>query len=128
MGMMEAVGLFFRNYANFQGRSRRAEYWWPVLFNMIVIIPIYLLMLAGGAIGGLASLIYIVYVLAIFLPGLSVSVRRLHDLEKSGWWYLIALIPLVGLLLLYWFCQSGTAGPNKFGPDPKGGHDVGVFS
>ena len=129
MGMMEAVQLFFKNYVNFQGRSRRAEYWWPVLLNIIVIIPLYLMMISGGALAGLGGLLYLVYILAVFLPGIAVVVRRLHDLDKSGWWYFIGLVPLIGgLLLLYWFCQPGTVGPNTYGADPKGGHDVGVFS
>ena len=129
MGMMEAVRLFFGNYTNFQTRSRRSEYWWPVLFNMIIILPLYLLMISGGVLSGIGGLLYIVYALAAFLPSIAVVVRRLHDLDKSGWWYFIAFIPLIGgLLLLYWFCQPGTVGPNKFGADPKGGHDVGVFS
>lgn len=129
MGMMEAMQLFFANYVNFEGRSRRAEYWWPVAFNMIVLILLYLLAIGGGILAVLAGLLYLIYALAVILPGLSVVIRRLHDLDKSGWWWFIGFVPLIGgLVLLYWFCQPGTVGPNTFGADPKGGHDVGVFS
>ena len=128
MGMKEAVELFFRNYVNFQGRSRRAEYWWPVLFTMIVFIPLYILMVSGTFLAGIATGVYFLFALAVFLPGIAVVIRRLHDLDKSGWWYLIVFIPFAALLLLYWFCQPGTVGSNNYGADPKGGHDVGVFS
>ena len=125
MSFTEAVTLFFKNYVNFQGRSRRAEYWWPVLMNFIIAIVLYSLMVSGS---GLGSLLYGLFSLAVFLPGIAVTVRRLHDLDKSGWWYFIALVPLIGaILLIYWFCQPGTNGPNQFGADPKGGHNVGVF-
>ena len=128
MGMMEAVQLFFKNYTNFQSRSRRSEYWWPVLFMMIVYIPLYLLMMTGTFLASIAGGLYVLFALAVIIPGIAVTVRRLHDLDKSGWWYLIVLIPLAALLLLYWLCQPGTVGPNTYGTDPKGGHDVGVFS
>lgn len=128
MGMMEAVQLFFKNYANFQSRSRRSEYWWPALFMMIVYIPLYLLMMSGTFLAGIAGALYVLFALAVIIPGIAVTVRRLHDIDKSGWWYLIVLIPFAALLLLYWFCQPGTVGPNTYGADPKGGHDVGVFS
>ncbi|WOR14204.1 DUF805 domain-containing protein [Hyphomonas sp. FCG-A18] len=125
MGFTEAVRLFFKNYVNFQGRSRRAEYWWPFLMNFIVAVVLYSLMVSGS---GLGAILYGLFSLAVLLPSISVVVRRLHDLDKSGWWYFIALVPLIGpILLIYWFCQPGTSGPNQYGPDPKGGHDVTVF-
>ncbi len=128
MGMMEAVQLFFKNYTNFQSRSRRSEYWWPVLFMMIVYIPLYLIALSGTFLAGIAGILYVLFALAVTIPGIAVTIRRLHDLDKSGWWYLIVFIPFAALLLLYWFCQPGTVGSNTYGADPKGGHDVGVFS
>ena len=110
VGFMEAVKLFFKNYTNFSGRSRRSEYWWFCLFNMIVS---FLLNLILSDIAGLWTLV-------ILVPTLSLVVRRLHDIGKSGWWYLIALIPLVGgLILLVWFCKDSDPQTNQWGPSPK---------
>lgn len=100
-----------QKYLDFSGRARRPEYWWFALFVFIgnvvfAIIGIDLL----GALWGLALL----------LPSIAVGVRRLHDLDKSGWWLLIGLIPLIGfLVLLYFFVQPGTSGANRFGPEPR---------
>lgn len=110
VGFMEAVKLFFKNYTNFSGRSRRSEYWWFCLFNMIVS---FLLNLILSDIAGLWTLV-------ILVPTLSLVVRRLHDIGKSGWWYLIALIPLVGgIILLVWFCKDSDPQTNQWGPSPK---------
>lgn len=148
MGPAEAVQLFFKNYVNFQGRSRRAEFWWPVLMNLIISWTLTgLAVLVGGgfeALGtlgfnGLGWLFYgasLLWSLAVFLPGLSVTVRRLHDRNMSGWWILgVAvgmIIPFVNLIVIIAYivilAMEGTSGPNKFGADPKSGHDVGVFS
>lgn len=127
MGFGEAVGLFFKNYANFQGRSRRAEYWWPFLFIFLVGIVAQVLAGvfvamgdAGAMIGGLVMIVYFLFALAILIPSIAVGVRRLHDKNMTGWLMLIAIIPFGGLVLLIFFCLEGTQGPNKFGPDPKG--------
>lgn len=110
------------NYANFEGRARRQEYWMFVLFNLIFIIAIALLS------GVLASLfnapffmfLYIIYVLGVIIPSLAVAVRRLHDVGKSGWFYFISLIPLIGGIWLFiLFVTEGDKGPNQYGPDPK---------
>jgi len=75
----------------------------------------------GGTVSMGYGYIYSLYALAIILPALSVTVRRLHDRDRSGWWYWLLLIPLVGAIwLLVWFCSGGTQGDNRFGPDPKG--------
>ena len=67
----------------------------------------------GGPISALVSL-------GLFLPGLAVAVRRLHDVDRSGWWLLLAFVPLIGIIvLIVWWCTEGTRGPNRFGPDPK---------
>ncbi len=104
----DAIKLFFANYTNFAGRSRRSEYWWAYLFNMLAssvlsVIPV---------IGWIASI-------ALLIPGLSLSVRRLHDVGKSGWYLLFSLIPLFGAIyLLVLFCSD--SGPdNQWGPNPK---------
>ncbi|OWP61355.1 hypothetical protein CDA63_19855 [Hymenobacter amundsenii] len=112
-----------RNYAVFSGRARRKEYWMFLLFQLIFGI---VAMVADGLLGttweagGGGGMIYTVYSLALIVPGLAVSVRRLHDVGKSGWFSFIALIPLVGIIwLLILYCKEGTPGENKYGPNPK---------
>ena len=114
-----------QKYASFEGRARRKEYWWFYLlaFGVVLVGAIIDNIIFGpealaesgglGAISGLA-------LLALLLPSLAVSVRRLHDHDKSGWFLLLGLIPIVSLILLYWYVTRGTAGPNRFGPDPLG--------
>jgi uncharacterized membrane protein YhaH (DUF805 family) len=117
MGFVDAIKSGFSNYVNFAGRASRSEYWYWVLFVILATIAAS----AVDAVLGI-NLIYPIVALALFLPGLAVSVRRLHDLDKSGWFVLIGLIPLVGfIILIVWFCTKGTPGPNRFGPDPLGG-------
>ncbi|GHU04863.1 membrane protein [Alphaproteobacteria bacterium] len=101
-------------YMDFNGRAQRSEYWFYSLFAVIVSV------VTSGIDAALGTFfVNLIASLALLLPGLGVSVRRLHDLEKSGWWLLIALIPVIGaLLLLYWCIQRGTVGPNRFGDDP----------
>jgi len=105
------------NYANFNGRARRKEYWGFTLINFIISMVITGIL---GAISiDLINFGYI-YSLAVFIPGLAVSVRRLHDIGKSGWWLLIAFIPLIGaILLIVWMCTDSDAGANEYGPNPK---------
>ena len=116
MGFMEAVKSCFRRYVDFQGRSPRSEYWWFVLFYLIV----YIVLIALSAAVPILGILLLIFVLGIILPLLAVSIRRLHDLDKSGWWILISFIPVVGLILLYWYCLKGTDGDNTFGQDPLG--------
>ena len=111
-----------KKYAVFGGRSRRKEYWMFVLFNIIVSVVLAVLdsmsgtmsaTLGMGLLGGL-------YSLAVLVPGLAVSVRRLHDTNRSGWWLLIVLIPLVGaIVLIVFMAQDGTPGENGYGSNPK---------
>ena len=111
-----------QNYATFSGRARRSEYWYFVLFNMIFAIVAFVLdNVFGTAIeGGVYGLIYGLYLLAVWLPGLAVAVRRLHDIGKSGWMFLIGLIPLIGpIWLLVLFCTDSQQGTNKWGENPK---------
>lgn len=118
MQFQSAVVSGFRNFATFSGRASRSEYWYWVLFAILVAIVSSILdamMFASSqTIEGLTSLI-------LFLPGLAVSVRRLHDIDRSGWWFLIAFTIIGLILLLVWACARGTAGPNRFGPDPLAG-------
>ena len=104
--------VLMQKYANFSGRAMRSEYWWYTLFAIIVSVVLSVVDMMLGT-----QLLQPIFALATLLPGIGVCVRRLHDLDKSGWWLLILLIPLIGaLVMLYWFCQPGTPGDNQFGP------------
>ena len=110
-----------QKYFDFSGRARRKEYWYFVLFNIIVSIILAVIDQAIGT-GSMESgvgLLCSLYSLAVLLPGLGVSVRRLHDTGRSGWWILINLIPLIGSIVFLVFTVSdGDPGPNQYGPDP----------
>ncbi|NVO86130.1 DUF805 domain-containing protein [Hymenobacter terrestris] len=112
-----------RNYAVFSGRARRKEYWMFALFQALIGIVILLAdSLLGISFGENYDfgILHSLYSLALFIPGLAVSVRRLHDVGKSGWFMFIILIPLVGVIwLLVLDCTEGTRGDNQYGPDPK---------
>jgi uncharacterized membrane protein YhaH (DUF805 family) len=112
-----------KNYAVFSGRARRTEYWMFVLFNIIFCIVASILdRILGTTIQGaiLGGAVYYLYCLAVLIPGLAVAVRRLHDIGKSGWFLLIALIPIVGAIwLLVLLCTDGNAIENKYGANPK---------
>ncbi len=112
-----------KKYADFTGRARRKEYWMFVLFQLLFgFVAGFLDGLLFGSIveayfvGPISSL----YVLATILPSLAVLVRRLHDVGKSGWFYFVSLIPIIGYIwLLVLLCTNGVSGPNQYGPDPK---------
>ncbi len=109
------------NYANFSGRARRSEYWYFTLCNFLIALVLFALALAIGTIG---NIIYFIYILAVLVPSLAVIVRRLHDVGKSGWFYFISLIPLVGAIwLIVLFATEGDSGANKYGPDPKANYN-----
>ena len=113
-----------KKYADFTGRARRAEYWWFVLINFVVMFSLLVLtiILSGSndSLTGLGGIIYAVYALGVILPSLAVTVRRLHDTGKSGWMLLIGLIPFVGLIiLLVFYFTDGDPGANQYGPSPK---------
>ncbi len=117
MGFQEAITACLSKYIGFEGRAIRSEYWYWVLF--IVIVAIVVNLLAGilpGFIGSLLAILLALFQLAMLLPGLAVSVRRLHDVDRSGWFLLLGLIPLIGaIILIYWMAQPGTQGRNRFG-------------
>ena len=104
-------------YMDFHGRAARSEYWYFMLGYIIVYL---VLSIVGGLISQTVSMALVsIFGLAVLLPSFGVSIRRLHDLNRSGWWLLIALIPLIGsLILLYFLVQKGTDGPNQYGADP----------
>lgn len=114
-----------RRYADFDGRSARPEFWWFALWNVGVTLAIYIVgRVVLGANGG--SLLADLYGLALLLPSLGVEIRRLHDTNRSGWWILIAFIPIVGaIVLIVFFAMAGTPGPNKYGAEPSAGAGVG---
>jgi uncharacterized membrane protein YhaH (DUF805 family) len=119
MGFKEAITHGFQNYVGFSGRAARSEYWYWVLFIVLLSIVALLidLTLFGFNTTGVNPISVIVS-LATLLPNLAVSVRRLHDIDRSGWWVLLVLIPLIGgIVLIVWACMRGTVGTNRFGPD-----------
>ncbi|MFQ1892129.1 DUF805 domain-containing protein [Aeromonas veronii] len=106
-----------KQYAVFSGRARRTEYWMFVLCNVIVML---LLGMVDKLIGGDNELVSSIYSLAVLLPSLAVAARRLHDTDRSAWWLLLGLIPIIGtLVLIYFMVCNGQQGPNRFGDDPK---------
>jgi uncharacterized membrane protein YhaH (DUF805 family) len=139
--MINWMLLPYRRYAEFTGRSRRREYWSFVLFYVLVFFVLNALfgtndwtrsptgfgygsrlVGGGGIVGGL-------FAMASFVPALALSVRRLHDQDRSGWLLLLGLIPLLGgFALLVLMCLGGTVGGNRYGSDPKQPGDASVFS
>ena len=131
MGFGEAVRSCFDKFLTFSGRARRAEYWWFVLFCVLgsIIAGVIDRALFGSAVIETYDSIEIIqksvvggiFSLVTFFPSLSVMVRRLHDTGRSGWWFWINLIPLVGWLVFLWFMlKPGDRGANFYGPDPIG--------
>jgi uncharacterized membrane protein YhaH (DUF805 family) len=118
MSFTEAIRSAFSKYAKFDGRARRSEYWYFTLFISLVNMAVLALACAYNQ-AILGAILLTLFVLVMFLPSLAVTVRRLHDVNKSGWCILIAMIPIVGtILLLVWQCSRGTLGSNRFGDDP----------
>lgn len=110
MRFTEAIKHVFKNYVTFTGRACRSEYWYFVLFSVVVSL---ILTRTPRAIS-------YIYSAAVFLPSLAVTVRRLHDIGKSGWFWLLSIIPVVGpIILIVWFCRDSDPGPNEYGPNPK---------
>ena len=112
----------WKKYAVFGGRARRKEYWYFVLFNLLISIVLASIDAVTGSFSPEAGmgLLSGLYALAIFIPSIAVSVRRLHDSGRSGWWLLIAVVPLVGaIVLLVFLVQDSQPGENKYGPSPK---------
>ncbi|QLG09546.1 DUF805 domain-containing protein [Deinococcus sp. D7000] len=126
--MNEYLNVLRHHYADFSGRARRREYWLFSLVNSLIYFVLALPFLlfsasADGDPGALALVsagLAIVYTLAVLVPSLGAVVRRLHDTGKSGWWYLLAFIPLGSLVVLVFTLLDSEAGANKWGPNPKG--------
>lgn len=111
-----SVSICFARYATFRGRAPRAEFWYFTLFGFLVQLAADIADPVTGTpvFSGIAALV-------LFLPSISVQVRRLHDLDRSGWWWWLLLIPVIGwIVMLVWDCTAGTPGRNSYGPDPLG--------
>ena len=117
-----------KRYAKFDGRASRSEFWYFVLFYILVDIPVVLLdaFVVSPMLGATpeqamqGGILQMLYALALLIPSIALAVRRLHDIGKSGWWYLLIFIPIVGVLvLLYFFVQDSQPGANAYGPNPK---------
>lgn len=128
MGPFQAVATDFSKYVTFSGRARRAEYWWWILFYFVAFIlgtmvDLYFFGTTVTTDAGFSSStsfapVTVALALVLFLPTLAVTVRRLHDTNRSGWWMLISLVPIVGpILMIVWCASAGTRGGNRFGPD-----------
>ena len=117
------IDCLTKKYACFSGRARRQEYWLFFLFNLIASIIINVI---GGVLAGATGVdafafLGAIYSLAVLIPGFAVFCRRMHDTGRSGWWWLIGLIPFVGVIVLLVFCcLDSQPGENQYGPNPKG--------
>ena len=109
VGFLEAVKRAFQHYADFNGRARRSEYWWFTLFNIIV----------GSIIGAIAPESSWIWTLIVLVPGTALVVRRLHDVGRSGWFYLWILVPLAGYIIMLIQLLKDSAPDNQWGPNPK---------
>ena len=124
MGFSDAVqNVLMNNYANLNGRASRSEYWWFVLFNFIVNIVTFVIDLTlGSMITYDMGYVGLIAFLALLLPSISVSVRRLHDIGKSGWWILLAIIPIVNFIgifvIIVFTIMEGEEQPNQYGNVP----------
>ena len=125
MGIKEAVSQAFHKFGDITGRARRSEFWYFRLFVWLVSLAFGIVIGAAGGydsaggriIGAISGLVSI----ALLIPGITLGVRRLHDISKSGWSYLVILVPLVGwIILLIWFCRDSDPGDNQYGSNPKG--------
>lgn len=134
--LLSAYKEMFKKYAQFNGRSRRSEYWYALLANWIIIMLTYVLFFAPmfsdvvnygapteatAVLMGLLGLLLLVYAFVVMIPSLALGVRRLHDIGKSGWFMLISLIPYVGsIILIVFMATDSQIGANQYGPNPKG--------
>ncbi len=125
--MKHWIEAITQNYANFRGRATRTQFWMFTLVHMLIIIALQVMMGAltpapgsvdGGAAAGIFGLLVLVYILGTLVPSLAITARRLHDSGRSAWWYLLSLIPVIGLVVLVFFCLDSDA-DNKWGLNPK---------
>ncbi len=108
--------VVLENYANFDGRARRAEFWWYALANLIVSVVLNLLQAAAS----IFVVLVVIYGLAVLIPGIAVGIRRLHDTDRSGWWLLLVFIPIVGaIVLIVFWATDGKPEVNQYGASEK---------
>ncbi|GAB3169943.1 DUF805 domain-containing protein [Myceligenerans halotolerans] len=135
MSFVESIRTVMSKYADFNGRARRSEFWWYYLAYIVVISVLYFLVIIPTAVMSasdptgseelpafavVAMLLLFAVAVGFLLPTIAVVVRRLHDTDRSGFFYFMGFIPFVGgIILLVFLAGSGTPGPNRFGPDPK---------
>lgn len=113
---MEWYVKVLKQYADFSGRARRKEYWMFALFNLIIAVVLGFI----EGLLGMTAVLGTLYALAVLIPSIAVSVRRLHDTDRSGWWVLISLIPVIGtIVLLIFLVLDGNPDSNEYGPNPK---------
>ena len=115
MGLKEAATTCWNKYGDFDGRAGRSEYWWWVLFTLIVQSVTATVLGLGIWLFSNFILIFSIILLSLILPTLAVSVRRLHDRDLSGWWYFLGFVPVGSIVLIVWFVLPGTTSPNKYG-------------
>jgi uncharacterized membrane protein YhaH (DUF805 family) len=122
MAIKEAISYCFRNYVGFKGRAARSEYWYWTLFVYLLLIVAWLIdMTVFGFNTTGVNPMAVLASLATLLPTLAVSARRLHDIDRSGWWALLIFTVIGYIVLIYWACLRGTVGANRFGSDPLEG-------
>ena len=133
MSFFEAIRFNFSHYADFKGRAQRSQFWWWQLFVFIVYAILNVIDgaanfhminmndIAAGQVGTFygGGVLATIWGLAILIPNIAVAVRRLHDRNMSGWWFLLNLLCCIGTIILFvWYLLPGTRGDNRFGPDP----------
>ena len=115
-----------RQYADFKGRSRRREYWMFTLVSFVVALVLDVLDYVLGLMVNGFGILGLIYLVAVIVPSTAVSIRRLHDINRTGWWELLVLVPILGWLVLTVFAViAGDQGSNRYGPDPKAAQDDG---
>ena len=122
VSFIEAIKLGFNNYVTFSGRATRAGFWWFYLFATIGFYGLFLISSMLALVSGSIAIVwigYVAWILIFSIPEFALSVRRLHDTGRSGWRWLLAMVPFGFIFLIVWWCQKGNAGPNKYGPDPR---------
>jgi uncharacterized membrane protein YhaH (DUF805 family) len=119
MTFVESIKAVLTNYAGFTGRASRSEFWWFYLFT--VLVSLVFNVLSGGNAGSFFGIVSALVSLALLLPSLAVGARRLHDIGRSGWYLLFALIPLAGIIILIvWWARAGDVSDNAFGATKTG--------
>ena len=122
MNFLNAVKSYFVRWNDFKTRSSRSEYWWATLFSVLVSLASDLINVAiastPSALSFIIAILVIIFLIFMMIAGIALAIRRLHDLDKSGWWYLL-IFTIIGIIpLTIWFCFKGTEGENRFGENP----------